>query len=585
MFNFLKTRFATKAKTLRNSGFRPQFDALEDRQLMAVAVFAGGILNIIGTDGPDTITVRQRNSTISIDGLAQTFTTATVPLGGPPAQFLPGVAPQGTDIVINAKFPLFVQAIVVNGLGGSDTINLDTAGTSGGVTYVPITVSTALRGGAGNDTVYGGAGRDFLFGEADVDKLYGRGGNDRLEGGAGDDTLYGGADSDVYAFVGGTLGTDSIEEPATNAASDRLDFSQFVAAVNVNLALTTNQTVLANNLVLKLSNDTLIEEVFGSGFDDTIQGNSLDNVINGLAGKDSLFGHDGNDILRGGTGRDTLFGGSGRDFLAGGSNDDTLDGGSNDDALFGGTGVDGIIGASGDDRFLALKDTPGMFGGMWDPDVIVDLQSNDARINFENGNGATTHFYGETQTWSGGSWTDAEIEEIDLGFGILNLKTENTKLLKKSDGGEMNFVRQGSQTNVTDFKAGAWNGGGTITMIDVSFAQTEDELVTFVLHEIGHNWDEENPNYKDFKTRSGWRTFLPWENTAGWTQSTLDPDWYFLSIQADTFVSGYAATNPKEDFAESFAAFFMNFAGRSHSYNLSAAAGKLVLIGDWVDTL
>lgn len=83
----------------------------------------------------------------------------------------------------------------------------------------------ALYGAGGNDRLSGGDGNDRLFGEAALDTLTGGAGNDelfggdggdRLDGGIGDDriiggrgidTMTGGAGLDLFAFVGGDLGT------------------------------------------------------------------------------------------------------------------------------------------------------------------------------------------------------------------------------------------------------------------------------------------------------------------------------------------------------------------------------------------
>ena len=213
-------------------------EALETRMVPTTAALSSGILNILGTNNADTITVRQQNNVISIDGVASTFNTTEV------------------------------QSIVIRGLDGADTINLNTGGfapsSNGRFTWVSqaVTVPTTIHGGKGNDTIHGGAGADKIFGEADNDTLFGNDGGDTLEGGAGTDTLQGGNGDDVYVFSGSTLGTDTITD--SDGTRDRLDFSEFGGGVELDLALTTNQTVRANHLVLRLLSGTAIEDVYGT---------------------------------------------------------------------------------------------------------------------------------------------------------------------------------------------------------------------------------------------------------------------------------------------------------------------------------
>src|SRR5262249_24387691 len=157
----------------------------------------------------------------------------------------------------------------------------------------------------GNDTMLGGAGNDKIYGEA---------GDDLLDGGAGDDYLDGGAGNETYRFVGGGLGSDVVVEP-DNVGTDTLDFTTFVGPVTVDLGRTTTQVVTPNNLTLRLTSATGIENAIGSPLDDLIIGNTRANVLWGLAGNDTLKGLDNNDTLYGGDGNDLLDGGVGDDVL------------------------------------------------------------------------------------------------------------------------------------------------------------------------------------------------------------------------------------------------------------------------------
>jgi Ca2+-binding RTX toxin-like protein len=159
-------------------------------------------------------------------------------------------------------------------LQGSLTANNTLSGDNNNNYLISYNGADTLSGGAGNDVLITGAGNDVLKGEA---------GNDSLNGSIGDD---------LYIFANDVAqGTDSINE-LVSAGNDTISFTGNTA-VNVNLALTTNQTI-NSNLVLKVVN---LENIIGGGGNDTLTGNSQNNIFNG---------GDGNDTLTGGLGNDTF---------------------------------------------------------------------------------------------------------------------------------------------------------------------------------------------------------------------------------------------------------------------------------------
>jgi Ca2+-binding RTX toxin-like protein len=194
-----------------------------------------------------------------------------------------------------------------------------------------------------NDTITGSAAHNFLRG---------LGGNDHLEGMGGDDILEGGLGHDTYRFrnqIVANLGFDQVLE-APNEGTDLISFVGFDRGVALDLAVTSEQTVAADVLVLKVfesfqSLDAMsrigsIEKVVGTAFADTIYGNDLANTINGMDGDDWLYGRGGNDSLLGGKHSDHLYGGNGLDILHGESHNDFLFGEDGRDTLFGGAGGD-----------------------------------------------------------------------------------------------------------------------------------------------------------------------------------------------------------------------------------------------------
>jgi len=127
------------------------------------------------------------------------------------------------------------------------------------------------------DVVTGGSGDDVLTSGGGDDTFVGGAGNDTLSGGAGQDTAdYSNASSGIVAGLN------------TGAAADDGDGGS----------------------------DTLIdiENLTGSGFDDTLTGAGNENVLSGGGGYDVLVGLGGDDALYGGTGAaNEIYGGEGDD--------------------------------------------------------------------------------------------------------------------------------------------------------------------------------------------------------------------------------------------------------------------------------
>jgi Ca2+-binding RTX toxin-like protein len=198
----------------------------------------------------------------------------------------------------------------LNGFGGNDTIYGDGYG---GYGYGP-TVSSAL----GDDTIYGQDGNDYIWADA-YGSSYGYG-NDYVEGGRGNDYLAGQQGDDTYAFDDTSLdfrdeiviakfanGQDTIEDPS---GTDKIDFSNFGASVNINLATTGvwqnvgtgPQESIAQQIMI--NSGTTIERLTGSQEADTLIGNTASNTIVGGGGNDILEGQSGSDSLQGDGGDD-----------------------------------------------------------------------------------------------------------------------------------------------------------------------------------------------------------------------------------------------------------------------------------------
>ena len=275
------------------------------------------------------------------------------------------------------------------GTGLSVTLNAN------GTVIVALTVGGVLE----TDTLINiegiiGTGRDdMLTGDSLANLLSGGGGNDQLDGGAGNDTLSGGAGNDI--FDGGD-GND-IADYSAYAGAPYLNGTLIGLSVALNGSSAVTARLGLSTLLSSYQQDSLvnIENIVGTGFDDTISGDSMANALSGGAGNDLLWGATGNDTLDGGTGTDTVdystllssvsvtlngattvtvsvvagadidrlvnienvLGGAGNDTLTGDSNANILAGGLGNDVLDGGTGNDTLIGGAGDDTYYVNVST------------------------------------------------------------------------------------------------------------------------------------------------------------------------------------------------------------------------------------
>lgn len=141
------------------------------------------------------------------------------------------------------------------------------------------------------------------------DKITGNSADNILTGGAGNDTFVGGAGDDT--FIGGT-------DTTHDSGNDTADYSASITAIDADLTRVNGQVV--GNASTD-GTDTLygIENIIGTGQNDTIIGDANANILTGGAGDDTLRGNGGADQINGGSGNDTIFGGYDGDIIDGGN--------------------------------------------------------------------------------------------------------------------------------------------------------------------------------------------------------------------------------------------------------------------------
>lgn len=232
---------------------------------------------------------------------------------------------------------------------------------SANVENLTLTGTSAINatGNAADNVLTGNSANNALTGGGGNDTLDGLGGADTLAGGTGDDTYYVDNASDVVTELAGE-GNDTVWSTLThtlaanvenlrlnatgaiNGTGNTLDNILYAGAGNNTLnglggtdtasylyassAVTVSLAVTSAQATGGSGSDTLqnIENLTGSGFNDTLTGSTGANVLDGGAGNDTLTGGAGNDTYRMGRGQ-------GSDTIV--ENDTTA--GNADVALFG----------------------------------------------------------------------------------------------------------------------------------------------------------------------------------------------------------------------------------------------------------
>ncbi|MDE0866488.1 MAG: calcium-binding protein [Rubripirellula sp.] len=537
---------------------------LENRVLMAADIhFSYGTLQIDGTDFDDKV---------EISSEIRTYRYGSGVLSLP--HIRASVSDANDNLLIERTFdPHRVNAIRVFAYDGNDIVRNNTD------------IVSVQYGGDGEDRLYGGSANDVLYGGNQSDRLYGFAGGDTLRGGEGGDYLYGHWGDDTLRggeggdYLYGHSGEDDL------FGDEGRDF-----------------------MYGGTNNDVLV----GGEGGDYLYGNSGDDELFGQAGNDRMYGGANNDVLVGGEGGDYLYGSGGDDTLRGGGGDDVLYGGNGNDGLYGGIGSDTLAGGVGADRYLVIRSADGAA-----VDRIQYLSSIDARINFVNGRAGSAGLgsnFGSVN-YAAATWSESDVTSVDTAFAALVSRVNNTRLLKKQNGDELTFVRQGQVVNAEDGSAnlslGGWNSGDSVTLVNNAFAR---DVRRTVFHEIAHNWDDldENRFVGAFREAGSWiclsignigrehRIVIEPDNLVQATDSNWS-DWYYSNTDdedlpgvqngLDGFARQYGKMNPLEDFATSFAAYMYathlqeNYSGETPAAVRDRLASRFAVLDDFFASL
>jgi len=313
------------------------FDTL-DLSAEAVAVtVAGGRLSYAGSTERDTLlSIEKVIGTSFGDTFKRSFSG--------PSDFSGGL---GDDVYVVGNAGIITREAAGEGF---DRVQVDTilrsyalaAGQSIELIETIAATSTSPVDLTGNElanTIRGNAGRNVLGGGAGADTIEGGEGNDTLAGGSGDDVLNGGEGIDTADYGGSAVGVivdlslgnpqntgegidtlASIENVTGSGFNDtflgtdganalgRSGGSDTVSYANASSAMFVRLHLgIASTIATGGAVDsfTSIENVTGSALADAIEGNSVANRLEGGTGDDRLQGREGDDVIFGGQGDDT----------------------------------------------------------------------------------------------------------------------------------------------------------------------------------------------------------------------------------------------------------------------------------------
>ncbi|MDB5430609.1 MAG: hypothetical protein JWP35_1725 [Caulobacter sp.] len=251
---------------------------------------------------------------------------------------------------------------------------------------------------------------------------------------------------DIFALLFDTA--RDMDNPDTVGADIGYDNVTGAGLIQADQAITAAKTLSITN--------TVIDQLYGTHFGDTITAGDGNNLILGQGGDDLIDGAAGNDTIYGGDGADQAGGGSGNDTVYGDAGNDTVYGDLGDDNLYGGDGNDILRGDAGNDRMDGGNGTDTALFSFFSTAVTVDLNQQGVAQN----TGAGSDTLVSIENLTGSNFND--VLTGDANDNYLNGSRGNDTL----NGGDGNDLLDGGNTGNDIMNGG--NGIDTVTYAQVA---------------------------------------------------------------------------------------------------------------------
>lgn len=264
-------------------------------------------------------------------------------------------------------------------------------------------------------------------------------------------------------------------------------------------------------------------------------------------------------LVRGGSGDDTLIGGSGADQFYGESGNDKMYGKGGNDTLDAGVGVNGLYGGDGEDTLVGGT-------GWGTSDRFLLDSAADTVQNYSAFTDAKIEFKSSGPLFNPLTWSQSEVQSIDSSLAVLH-EVKGTPALLRTNGEDLDFRKASSLISPVNGDEDVWRAGGAINVKQAAFNLSTGGLAHRVLHAVGHAWDSEetNPTFDQFKGISHWESSKNhWKSPQAWALAG-DLSWMYLKA-SERPPTSRAAYDPKEDFAETFALYFLDKMGQTSPF-------------------
>jgi Ca2+-binding RTX toxin-like protein len=343
-------------------------------QANSTVAYNGAVLSYVGEDGVNNV------ATVSLNAAATTYTITD---SENITTASPGCTGSGTQTVTCTATTSQDDEVLIDGLGGNDTLMVDTQAAPIDDQPDSVDMGSDDVSETGNDRV-------------DFSRYTKPDGDSRITAGPGNDVEIAGSASTTFEMGNVADGSDQLiggPEP------DEADYGNRTAALALNAA-----DGLANDGETG-ENDNIgatVDELDGGAGNDILTAAPVAGAdLTGGAGNDALTGGPGEDRIEGGAGINVISAGGGDDFVFGSlDGTDTVDGGPGDDVIDAGTGADDLRGGDGFDFVEIFGGQAALLGSSQLPNLSVTL--DDVANDGAPGQGANIH---------------SDIEDLETGDG------------------------------------------------------------------------------------------------------------------------------------------------------------------------